>query len=182
MKATKKNGANGAKENETKNAAKQVKNTRENVQTYKRKETETEKAARKAERAAKLEAQKAATAERHENEKSALSYRTYSLVKKTNNTPFAACKRFHVSLAAACGGDVLQVVSHILGNDKRDFAERYAAKVKSAFESNERARNYTDLLVWRVLWDDLKKYTRGEAKANAEVCAAIERINAAMTK
>jgi len=178
---TKKNGAKESAKKSSKKAAADV-NVRANVQSKTNKETETQKAARKTERAQKLAAQKAATAERHENAKSALSYSTYSLVKKTNNTPFAACKRFHVSLAAACGGDVLQVVSHILGNDKRDFAERYAAKVKSAFESNERARNYTDFLVWRVLWEDLKKYTRGEAKANAEICAAIERINAAMTK
>lgn len=179
--ATKKNGANESAKKSSKKAAANV-NVRANVQSKTNKETETQKAARKAERAQKLDAQKAATAERHENAKSALSYDVYSLVKKTNNTPFAACKRFHVSLAAACGGDVLQVVSHILGDDKRDFAERYAAKVKKAFEGNARLSNYTDFLVWRVLWDDLKKYTRGEAKANAEICAAIERIKAAMNK
>jgi len=176
--ATKKNGANeSAKKTNVKNV-----NVRANVQSKTNKETATEKAARKAARALKLEAQKAATAERHENAKSALCYGTYSLVKKTNNTPFAACKRFHVSLANACGGDVLKVVSFILGDDKRDFAERYAAKVKKAFESNARLSNYTDFLVWRVLWEDLKQYTKGQAKENTEISEAIERIKAALDK
>lgn len=175
---TKKNGANESAKKSSKKAAANV-NVRANVQSKTNKETETQKAARKAERAQKLEAQKAATAERHENAKSACSFNMYGLFGDYGKTQkFGACKLFYTSMQNVCGGAILTVLAAIIGDDKRDFAERYADKV----EAKRIARKYTKYsayVVWLALWDDLKAYTMGQAKADAQILAAIETLKAA---
>ena len=74
---------------------------------------------------------------------------------------------------------MLRVLSQIIGEDKRDFAERYADKVEA--KKNARGyKNYSAFVVWCALWDDLKQYTIGQAKADAETLAAVEALRAAV--
>lgn len=141
-----------------------------------------EKAKEKAARAVALEKQKAETREKHANAKSACAYNFYGVIHaESTATPFAACKHFYLDAQAACGGALCVVLRAIIGNDKRDFAERYADKVKEKAKSYGRT-NYTPFIVWRVLWEDLKLYTRGQAKADAETAEAVEKLRAAMMK
>lgn len=182
-----------------------AKNVRANVQSKQnKKETATQKAARlaaqeqerekkaaqkaaekeqrAAARAAKLEAQKAETKEKHENAKSAINYNTYGVIIDAREaTPFAACKHFYLDILSACGGSLNVILQKIIGENKRDFAEIYADRVRK-LAKEKGAQRFTAFLVWRVLWQDLKQYTKGQAKYDAAAADAIEKLQSAIEK
>lgn len=148
--------------------------------------TATQKAAEKAEkakaRAEKLAAQKAATAQRHADAKSACKFGFYGVINDARTaTPFAACKHFYLDMQNACGGAILRPLSHILGENKRDFAETYADKVKKAAKEKGKTK-YTAFLVWGVLWQGLRAYTCGQMKADPETAQAVAVLADAMEK
>lgn len=171
MKKNEKSANASAKKNGEKNV-----NVRQNVQSKQNKETATEKAARLGAK----ELEKAQKAQAKADAKSACTYNMYGIFADYSKTQkYGACKLFYTSLQNACGGAMLRVLSQIIGEDKRDFAERYADKVEAKKNARGYAK-YSAFVVWLALWDDLRTYTLGQAKADANVLKAVEELRAAV--
>ena len=92
--------------------------------------------------------------------KSAATWGAYRLIKRADNTPCQACKRFYNACMAVGDGEFKVIFDDILGANKNEFAREYAKKVAQELE-RKGGKNYTLFLVFSVVHKDMKQYTRG---------------------
>lgn len=128
------------------------------------------------------QAAKVAKATEKADKKPVLSYNTYGAIhEQSTATPFAACKHFYLDMQSLCGGATLQVLSIAIGENKREFAEIYADRVR-AYVSEKGGTKYTQFAVWRVLWEDLRKVTAAEYANNPQIITACKQLQNAVSE
>lgn len=150
---------------------------RENTKALK----QLQKRAERDEKFVLSQAERVAKAKEKADKKPVLSYNTYGAIHEQSTlTPFAACKHFYIDMQSLCGGATLQVLSVAIGENKREFAEIYADRVR-AYVSEKGGTKYTQYAVWRVLWEDLKKVTAAEYANNPQIITACKQLQTAVS-